>query len=108
MHRRFGLPTPRHARHATSIACDSGPASPAGETRRYGFNTPLAQREQRAWGRQGSEGRIAERPRLQHAGLSGLSLKVRLACPWAAVRVRPEGPARTLSSFDRFFTQLAA
>ena len=66
----FCLPTPRHARHATFIACNSGSASPAGETRRYGFNMPLEQRELRAWGRNWSEGRIAECPRLQQKRLT--------------------------------------
>lgn len=65
MHRGFCRPTPRHTRHAKSIACNSGPALPAGETRRYGFNTPLEQRGLRARGRNWCEGRIAECPRLQ-------------------------------------------
>lgn len=41
----------RDARHAISPLCDSGPTSPAGETRRFRFNSPLAQPELRAWGR---------------------------------------------------------
>jgi hypothetical protein len=64
MHRGRCVPTPRHARYATSVA------SPAGETGRYGFNTPLAQRELRARGRNWFEGRIAECPRLQQNGSS--------------------------------------
>ena len=70
MHRGFSLPTPRHARRATSIACNTGPASPAGETWRYRFNTALAERELRAQGRNWFEGRIAECPRLQQNGSS--------------------------------------
>jgi hypothetical protein len=70
MHRGFCLLTPRHTRQATFIASNSGPASPDGETRCYGFNTPLAQRELRAWGRNWNEGRIAKRPRLQQKRLS--------------------------------------
>ena len=70
MHRRFCLPTPRHARQATSIADNSGPASRTGETRRYGFEMPLAQRELRACERNWSEGRIAKCPRLQQIGLA--------------------------------------
>lgn len=70
MRRGFCLPTPRHRRHATSIACNSGPASPAGKTRRSGFNTPLAQRELRARGRNWVKGRIANCPRLQQERLS--------------------------------------
>jgi hypothetical protein len=58
MHRGFCLLTPRHTRQATFIASNSGPASPAGEIRRYGFNTPLAQRDLRARGRNWSEGGI--------------------------------------------------
>jgi Helix-turn-helix domain len=66
MHRGFCRPMPRHARHGTSIACDSGPASPARETRRYKFNMTLApQRGLRAWGGSWFEGRIAKCPRLQ-------------------------------------------
>ena len=64
MHRGFCPPTPRHARHATSLTCNSGPASAAGETGRYGFNTPLERRGLRAWGRNWGDGRIAECPRL--------------------------------------------
>jgi hypothetical protein len=68
MHRGgFCLPTPRHARHATLIGCNSGPASLAGESGCYGFNTPLAQWQLRARGRNWFEGRIADRPRLQHS-----------------------------------------
>jgi len=52
------------------MACNSSPASLAGETQRYGFNTPLAQRELRARGRNWGEGRIAECPRLQQNGSS--------------------------------------
>src|SRR5437879_3703320 len=70
MRRGFCRPTPRHARHATSIASNSGWASRTGKTRRIGFNTPLAQRELRARGRNWSEGRIAECPRLQQNGSS--------------------------------------
>jgi len=64
------VPKPRHARHATAITCNSVPASPAGETWRCGSNTPLAQRELRARGRNWFEGRIAECPRLQQNGSS--------------------------------------
>ena len=74
MHRGFCLPAPRHARRATSIACNSGPASPAGETRRYGRNTPLAQRELRACEGNWSEGRIAKCPRLQQMRSRAMTL----------------------------------
>ncbi len=70
MRRGFGLPTPRFARRATSVACNSGPASTAGETWRNGFNSALAQRELRARGRNWFDGRIAECPRLQQNGSS--------------------------------------
>jgi hypothetical protein len=70
MRRPFCLPTPRNARHATSIACNSGLASLAGETGRYGFDMPLAQRELRACERNCNEGRIAKCPRLQQIGLA--------------------------------------
>ena len=63
---QFSLPTPRHA---TSTVCNSGAASPAGEPWRCGSNTPLAQRELRARGRNWFEGRIAECPRLQQKRL---------------------------------------
>ena len=65
MRRGFSRLTPRRARHAISIARNSGPASPARETGRFGFNTHLAQRELRARGGSWFEGRIAECPRLQ-------------------------------------------
>jgi hypothetical protein len=66
MHRGgFCLPAPRPARQLRSKACSSGPTSPAGESRHYQFNTPLAQRELRARGRNWFEGRIAKCPRLQ-------------------------------------------
>jgi hypothetical protein len=70
MHRGFCLPTPRYARHATSMACNSSSGSSAGETWRCGFNTPLGQRRLRARGRSWFEGRIAECPRLQQNGSS--------------------------------------
>jgi hypothetical protein len=73
MQRGFCLPTPRHARHATSIASNAGRGSPAGETRRYGFNTSLAQRELRARGRNWVDGRIAECPRLQQKSSAALT-----------------------------------
>jgi len=44
--------------------------SSVGEPRRYVFNSPLAQRELRARGRNWFEGRIAECPRLQQNGSS--------------------------------------
>jgi hypothetical protein len=70
MDRGFYLPTPRHARQATSQACNSVPASLAGETGRYGFDMTLAQREVRAWEGNWNEGRIAKCPRLQQIGLA--------------------------------------
>ena len=72
MHRGFCPPTPRHARHATSLTYHSGPASAAGETRRYGINTPLKRRGLRAWGRNWGDGRIAECPRLQQKSSGAL------------------------------------
>jgi hypothetical protein len=65
MHHGFCLPTRRLTRHATAITCNSVPASPAAETWRRRFNTPLPQRELRARGRNWFEGRIAKCPRLQ-------------------------------------------
>jgi hypothetical protein len=91
MHRGFGLPTPRHARHATSLACESGPASPAQETWRCRFNTPLTQREVRAWGRNWCEGRIAKCPRLQQkpSDLPITGLAVIVSCSSPLRRVKP-------------------
>jgi hypothetical protein len=87
MHRGFCLPTPRHARHATSIACNSGATSAAGETRRYGFNTALAQGGLRARGGNRFEGRIAECPRLQQIGSSDeLSLCCKIAASTTGAR----------------------
>jgi hypothetical protein len=64
---------PRKARHAvlpTSLAHDSGSTPEAVQIWGDGFNTPLAQRELRARGRNWSEGRIAKCPRLQQKRLS--------------------------------------
>jgi hypothetical protein len=63
MQRGFYLTTPRQARYATSIPCNSDPASPTGE--HYGVNTPLAPMDRRARERNWCEGRIAKCPRLQ-------------------------------------------
>jgi hypothetical protein len=69
MHRGgFFRPTPRPARRSTSLAYNSGPPSPAAETRRFRFNTPLEQQGLRARGRNWFEGRIAECPRLLQIG----------------------------------------
>jgi hypothetical protein len=91
MRRGFRLPTPRHARHATSIARSSGPALPATETQRHGFNTPLAQqRELRARGRNWFRGRIAECPRLRQKStdlpITELAVIVRYSSPLRGVK----------------------
>jgi hypothetical protein len=108
MHRgSFCLLTPRHARHATSIACNSGPVSPAGKTRRYGFNSPLAQRKLRARGRNWNEGRIADRPRLQHSrARHGLSLGSGLLFQGSGTHAAPRS-ATDFVEFRRCFDPIS-
>jgi hypothetical protein len=84
MHRGFCLPAPRHARHATSVACNSGAASPAGETRRSGFNTPLAQWALHARVRNWVKGRIAECPRLQQKSSEPLITELAVIVSYSA------------------------